>query len=53
MGKKEKIKALYGFIDKSGKMVIETDFDGMQPFSCGVTLVQVGSKWGVLTRLAK
>jgi len=42
----ERIK--YGYIDRSGKMVIEPIFDYAYSFREQMAAVQVGSKWGYI-----
>jgi len=39
-------KAKWGFIDKTGKSVIEPQFDAAQDFSQGLAAIQIGEKWG-------
>ncbi len=37
----------YGYIDKTGKIVIEPQFDYALPFKEGLAIVVVGEKWGI------
>ena len=43
----------YGFIDKSGKMVIEPQFDGASDFSEGLAQVEKDGKWGFIDKSGK
>lgn len=43
----------WGFIDKSGKHVIEPQFDEVYRFSEGLALVRIGSKWGFIDKSGK
>lgn len=49
----ERIFAKYGFIDKSGKFVIEPRFDKAYEFSSGLAAVQVNNKWGFIDQAGK
>lgn len=40
----------YGFIDRSGKTVIDPQFDQALPFSEGMARVRVGTKWGYIDK---
>ena len=42
----------WGYIDKSGKLVINPQFDNARPFSLDLAPVQVGSAWGYVNRTA-
>ncbi|MDR6549136.1 hypothetical protein J2736_000319 [Paenibacillus qinlingensis] len=41
-----KIGRKYGFMDKSGYLKIQPNFDGASPFSEGLAAVKVDDKWG-------
>src|SRR5260370_36674364 len=41
-------KGLWGFIDKTGAMVIELGFDAAGPFSDGLAFVRIGDKYGFI-----
>ena len=43
----------YGFIDKSGKMVIEPQFDNAEPFSEGLAQVEKDGKLGFIDKSGK
>ena len=43
----------YGFIDKSGKVVIEPQFDDADLFSEGLVLVEKDGKWGFIDKSGK
>ena len=43
----------YGFIDKTGKVVIEPQYDYVEPFSEGMARVEVGDKWGFVDEKGK
>ena len=43
----------YGYIDRTGKIVITSQFDGAWQFSGGLALVKVGDKWGYIDRSGK
>ena len=43
----------YGFIDRSGKTVIQPQFDLTYGFSEGLAAVQVGKKWGYIDTAGK
>jgi hypothetical protein len=40
----------YGFIDKSGKPVIQPRFEWAEDFSEGLAAVSIGQKWGFINR---
>jgi hypothetical protein len=40
----------YGYIDKSGRMIIKARFDEATPFSEGLAAVRVGGKYGYIDR---
>ncbi len=46
-----KVKEKYGFIDRTGKMVIAPQFDDAQSFSEGLAPVKVGKKWGYINNV--
>ena len=43
----------YGFIDKSGKVVIEPQFDYAEPFSEGLACLEKDGKLGYLDKNGK
>ena len=47
-------KAKWGFIDKSGKMIIEPQFNGIWPltggFDNGLAYVEVDEQWGYINK---
>ncbi|ECH5021687.1 WG repeat-containing protein, partial [Campylobacter coli] len=43
----------WGFIDKSGKIVIEPKFDGVGNFSEGLAGVELNGKWGFIDKSGK
>jgi hypothetical protein len=43
----------YGFIDKTGKIVINTKFNIVLSFEEGLSGVKVGDKWGFIDKKAK
>ena len=43
----------YGFIDRSGKVVVEPRFDLTFHFSEGLAAVQIGGKWGYIDKTGK
>ena len=43
----------YGFIDKTGKVVIEPQYDYVEPFSEGMARVEAGDKWGFVDEKGK
>ena len=45
--------AKYGFIDKTGKVIIQPQFDLTLGFSEGLAAVQVGKKWGYIDTTGK
>jgi hypothetical protein len=42
-----------GYIDQSGKIVINPQFDGVRPFSEGMAAVSLGNKWGYIDKSGK
>ncbi len=42
------LKNKYGYIDRSGDLVIGFNLDAAEPFSEGLAQVKVGSKWGYI-----
>lgn len=40
----------YGFINKTGELVIAAKFDGIQKFSSGLAPVKIGDKWGYIDK---
>ena len=43
-------KSMWGFIDKTGKAVIASQFDDFGGLTEGVAVVQQGKKWGYITK---
>ena len=43
----------YGYIDKSGKVVIEPQFDEERAFSEGLAQVEKDGKWGFIDKSGK
>lgn len=43
----------FGFIDKTGKVVTEPQYDYVEPFSEGMARVEVGDKWGFIDEKGK
>ena len=43
----------WGFIDKTGKYVVEPQFDKIKDFSEGLASVEVGGKWGFINKTGK
>ncbi len=48
-----KVGKKYGFIDRSGKLVIAPRFDLTFHFSGGLAAIQVGEKWGYIDKTGK
>lgn len=48
-----KVNGKWGFIDKTGKMVIHPQFDGAGNFSEGLAAVKVDNKWGFVNDKGK
>jgi hypothetical protein len=46
-------KLTWGFVDKTGKTVIEPAFEDAWPFSDGLASVRVGGKWGYVDKTGK
>jgi hypothetical protein len=46
----ESSKGKWGFIDKSGKMIIEPHIDAAGPFAEGLASVRIGDKYGFIDR---
>jgi hypothetical protein len=42
-----------GFIDKTGKMIIEPKFDDAEPFSEGLAKIYVGKRYGYIDKTGK
>lgn len=42
-----------GYIDETGKAVIEPQFDDAKPFSEGLARVKIGEKWGFIDRAGR
>ena len=47
------MESKYGFIDKSGKVVIEPQFDNVSAFSEGLAKVEKDGKWGFIDKNGK
>src|SRR6218665_1099648 len=43
----------YGYIDKTGKMAIEPQFDDAGDFKEGLAMIRMGNKWGYADKTAK
>ena len=43
----------YGYIDKTGKLVINPQFDDAHDFSKGLARVRIGDKWGYIDKTGK
>ena len=43
----------WGYIDKTGKVVINPQFEKAQPFSEGLAAIRLGRKWGFVDRSRK
>jgi hypothetical protein len=43
----------YGFIDKTGRLVVTPRFDGAEPFSQGLAAVRVDKKYGYIDKTGK
>ena len=43
----------YGYIDKTGKIVIEPQFDAAESFSDGLAAVKINNKWGYIDKNGK
>ncbi|MFH5163641.1 WG repeat-containing protein [Campylobacter coli] len=50
---KVELNRKYGFIDKSGKIVIEPKFDGVGNFSEGLAKVKLNGKYGFIDKSGK
>ncbi|MBP5515769.1 MAG: TonB family protein [Bacteroidales bacterium] len=48
-----KVNGKYGYIDKTGKMIIEPQFDDAMDFNDGMAAVQIGDKWGYINTNGK
>jgi len=46
-------RTLYGYIDKSGKMIIAAQYDEALPFSEGRAYVRIGPRWGVIDKTGR
>jgi len=42
-----------GYINRSGKIVIEPQFDWAEDFHMGLAAVEVGGKWGYINKIGK
>ncbi len=45
-----KVDGKWGYIDKTGQVVIQPQFDEAKIFSEGLTAVRIGSKWGYINQ---
>jgi hypothetical protein len=45
-----KLGSKWGFIDKSGKYLVEPKFDYVNNFSEGFACVKLGGKWGIIDK---
>ena len=43
----------FGFIDKTGKLVIPAQFDDAEPFSKGLAVVKIKGKYGFIDKAGK
>jgi hypothetical protein len=43
----------WGYIDKTGKLAINPQFDDARPFSLGLAPVESGGAWGYIDRSGK
>jgi WG containing repeat len=50
---KVKINGKYGYIDRTGKLVVNPQFDYASSFYEGLAQVQVGQKWGYIDHTGK
>ena len=48
-----KVNGQWGYIDKTGKIVINPQFDSAWDFSEGLAWVKVGGKWGYIDKTGK
>ena len=48
-----RVKNKFGFIAKSGKVVIEPKFDGAEPFSGGLSRVWIDNRYGYIDKTGK
>ncbi|MFZ2269917.1 MAG: WG repeat-containing protein [Azonexus sp.] len=48
-----RIRGAWGFVDRSGKMVIEPQFDEVEDFSEGLAAVSIEEKWGFVDQAGK
>ncbi len=47
------VNGKYGYIDKTGKYVINPQFDYAGSFSEGLAVVEIGGKWGYIDKTGK
>ena len=45
-----KVKSLWGFIDKTGNMIIPAQFDHVNAFSGGYCAVEKNDRWGFVDK---
>ena len=50
---KGKLSLRYGFIDKTGRVVIEPTFNWAEPFMEGLAAVKIGKRWGFIDPAGK
>lgn len=50
---KSRKKYIYGFMDKTGKLVITPKFDDAFPFSEGLSAIKIDGKWGFIDKTGR
>jgi hypothetical protein len=48
-----KIGKKWGYIDKTGKVVIHPEFDDARNFSAGLAEVRIGERWILIDKMGK